>query len=68
MVIYLNEKIWFGKYKGKRLKEIIDNDISYVKKLLKENKSISLDNESINYINIKTKKIYYNIRYDDIIN
>jgi len=72
MVIHLNEKLWFGKYKGKKLIEIIDENPSYIDKLLKENNSLSLNDDVIKYM-MKNKKINskyfttpsYSVRYFD---
>ena len=33
MIIYLNEILWFGKYKGDKLIDVIINNPLYVKKL-----------------------------------
>jgi hypothetical protein len=48
----LNEKIWFGKHKGSRIRDIISNDPKYIKKILKEG-SLFLNKEAEIYLKYK---------------
>lgn len=36
--VRFNDKLWFGKYKGKRISDIIKNDPNFIQKLLRDNK------------------------------
>jgi uncharacterized protein (DUF3820 family) len=46
---YLNTKLKFGKYKGLRMENVIDNDIEYFYWLL-ENKIININANIKNYL------------------
>jgi len=41
--IRYNDKLWFGKYKGTRISELIRSDTSYLHKLVNEHKFVMDD-------------------------
>lgn len=45
--VRLNDKLWFGKYKGERISALIKSDASYIQKILKEG-IISMDDKCKN--------------------
>ncbi len=47
--IQLNEKLWFSKHKGHRVKDIIDNDIKEFEKILNDYNHTSFSDEVIKY-------------------
>jgi hypothetical protein len=49
MILKLNEKIWFGKYKGYRLFEIIDKNPKYISKLIEEY-NVNLSDDVLSYL------------------
>lgn len=71
MKIELNEKLWFGKYKGERLIDVIKNNSNYIKKLYDEY-DVELSDEAFNYYkDIKNKsfsEIRQNVIYGEIRN
>lgn len=54
MKLELNEKLWFGKYKDKRLIDIINDNPDYIKKLLNDY-DIKLSDSVIKYYNNRNK-------------
>jgi len=46
--VSLNERIWFGKHKGTRVKDILDKDPKHLNDLLKN--GISLDDDCEKYL------------------
>jgi len=65
----LNQKLNFGKYKSKTIKEIINNDINYIIWCIKNIENFNLDHESIiEFINNKEKiAVNNNLISNDII-
>jgi len=51
MIIHLKEKIWFGKYQNKRLKDIMNDDPHYIEKMLNEHDVKLSDESNIYYQN-----------------
>lgn len=48
--VRLNDKLWFGKYKGKTIKDIINCDRNFIENLVTNNK-ITYNKNVIDYIN-----------------
>lgn len=65
--VRFNDKLWFGKYSGSRISELIKDDPNYIQKLIKEDK-IKLDNKSKKYfedrLGISVTKLSYQNRFD----
>jgi hypothetical protein len=55
--IRFNDRIWFGKYRNKRISEIIKIDPKFVQGLTKEDK-ISLDSRTMVYFTKKSESKY----------
>lgn len=51
--IRLNDRMWFGKYNGMRMCDLLSNDLSYVDKLLKE-ENVTLDAKCMDIFERKT--------------
>lgn len=60
--IRFNDRMWFGKYKGLRIYEIIDSNPSYISKILKEN-NLFLDEKSKNRLFGDKKSIDVSQKY-----
>jgi len=52
--VRLNDKIWFGKYKGHTIKEILSIDKMFIDKMIDKGKIIYDDN-ILDYLNQKNK-------------
>lgn len=70
MELELNEKIWYGKYKGMRIYEIIDNYPKQVIKMIRE-EDLKLSKESNDFLvqrlNRKSKTPFSSWLSDDNI-
>lgn len=68
--VRLNDKIWFGKYKGVTIKELLNSDRYFLDSLIIKRK-IKFSQNVINYLggnNEKMKKypnIVFNYNHDD---
>ena len=48
IVLELDEKLWFGKYKGRRLVDVIESDAKYINKMVSEY-NVELSEDALNY-------------------
>lgn len=65
--IRLNDKFWFGKYKNKTIKYIIDHDFNYLNSFFHDGK-IKYGENILNYLNNRRRssaRVFYRIENNE---